>query len=191
MIVHRNAGIMKYSEDLLMEAVLQVTPPGCSVIDVGAGLKGIYQKALAKRASRYVMLDAHAPYLAANKVEGPYVEKIVGVVPDALSQFGDQEFDTALVIDLLEHLELLDALGTVGQLKSIASTVAMFIPEGIYEQREDVYHMGADSWQTHRGTWFAPDVEALGFGVEVWDGFHSSWRKPGQASGVMWAVWRK
>jgi hypothetical protein len=182
----------------LKQAVNRVVPFDAKVLDVGAGLCGKYQKSVALRASRYVMVDAHSRYLNENEVAA---EKIVGVAPGALKQFETGSFDVALAIDFIEHLSVDDAYATLKELARVAHTTALFTPEGWYDQHGcDVYHMGGEYWQTHRSGWTAEELEALGFDVEIWGGFHLDYVPigavtrgnnkipPGASPNALWAV---
>jgi hypothetical protein len=64
--------------------------------------------------------------------------------------------------------------------------IVLFVPLGLHPQTADVFNMGGDHWQTHRSTWEPADLEALGFDVAVWDGYH---HQPGKDSRAAFCVW--
>jgi hypothetical protein len=166
--------------------------PGSTVLDMGAGLRGSYQPALAKVCSELTLLDAHQIYLEQNETVRlglPNVKTVWGEAPGVLGAL--DKFDYVLGIDFLEHMERDIALATVEAAKKIASSkLILFVPEGSHPQHEDYYGMGGDHWQTHRSVWWAKDLAALGFDVMILEGYHALWREPTDDQNALWCVWR-
>ena len=194
---------------LLEDAILSFIEPGSSVLDVGSGIAH-YTIALAKRAGRLTLLDAHQPYLDRTLAVLVNVRRSDGSPIAVSSRCGDASvifkgcvrqaradvlgdlppYDYALAIDVIEHMPPEDGRAVIEGMKVIASGVALFIPEGAHPQHADPYGMGGDHWQTHRSTWFAKDLEALGFTVERWLGFHRN-AGHGKEPNALWATWRR
>jgi 2-polyprenyl-3-methyl-5-hydroxy-6-metoxy-1,4-benzoquinol methylase len=149
-LIHRIVREVKFQDD---------------VIDIGAGLEAPYQLALQKRAHRLVLLDAHQPYLDANHTRGHNVERVCGVIPAAIGPgaFRDAEFDVAILIDVVEHLDRVQAHAVLLEAKRISRKVVLFTPEGSCPQDHDAYLMGADHWQTHRSEWTREALEKYEF----------------------------
>lgn len=154
------------------------------VIDIGAGLEAPYQIALQKRAHRLVLLDAHQPYLDANRTQGPNVERVCAVIPDALGRFRPGEFDVAILIDVIEHLDRVEAHRALVEAKRIARRVVVFTPDGPCPQDKDHYLMGADHWQTHRSEWSRDLLDRYEFATGRMEDFR------GLGLHSLFAVWR-
>jgi hypothetical protein len=155
------------------------------VIDIGAGLEAPWQVAFQKRAHRLVLLDAHQPYLDANVTRGPNVEKVCGQVPDALGRYRPSEFDVAMMIDFIEHLDAHTATMTIREAQRIARKVVVFTPDGHSPQDIDAYQMGADYWQTHRSEWSRELLERHGFVAGKMEDFH------GLGQHALWGIWNR
>lgn len=173
--------------ELLLTAILDHVRNGDRVIDVGSGLEAPYQLGLQKRAKHLVMLDAHQPYLDANRCTGPNVHKVCGVTPSALFDILDRAYDVAVCCDHVEHLSKANGRILIRQLQRIADTVILYTPDGMEVQAEDHYGMGAEQWQTHRSGWTLPELmDEYGFQIghhfQVLDG-------PG-ATAIL-AVWKR
>lgn len=179
----------------LYETILSFVPKDASVLDVGAG-RGSYHGLLALKGARLTLVDAFEPYLKDRAV----------MVPTAITHCGRAEeilprllgpYDVALAIDFIEHLPKPEGLAVITQLQRLAGAVALFTPQGFHPQDEDHKHEGADTWQTHRSGWEAEELDALGFDVLVWEGFHP-WAPEKYAeaglvisSNALWATWRR
>ena len=169
----------------LYNTIVGFVPRGATVIDVGAGMAAYHPHLLAKT-RQLVLLDAYQPYLD----KGPLLAHAVcGDAHELLPAFADGQFDVALGIDFVEHLELGRAFKVIEDMQRIANTVALFVPEGSHPQSADLYGMGGDHWQTHRSSWSAGDLEHFGFTVERWPDFHAS--SPGKDPGALWCTWRR
>ena len=190
-MITRRRVVPDLDDTLLKSLVAGLVPPGSSVLDMGAGLRGSYQPMLARWCDRLVLLDAHEPYLKANETARlglPNVETVCGVAPGVLNTLG--QFDYVLGIDFLEHMEIEPAIETIVVSKKIGSVIALFVPEGNHPQSHDYYEMGGDYWQTHRTSWRAEYLEAQGFDVTVLEGYHAPWRRPTDDQNALWCVWR-
>lgn len=178
----------------LHNAILDLLPAQGSVLDVGAGKAG-YHGFLAAKASRLVLVDAHAPYLQDRSVVLPAAQRLLGRAEEVLPQL-NADFDLALGIDFIEHLPKATAVEVLQHMQRLACRVALFTPSGFHPQDHDLFHEGADEWQTHRSGWTPRELEDLGFDVEVWRGFHEDARasyadQPDFNPDALWAVWRK
>lgn len=109
-----------------------------TVLDIGCGVmqatmdtwKG-YDDGRIKCRS-IVGIDAYRPYLERIK-DIPGVSAVEGNATD-LSRFVDKSFDVCLALDLVEHLELADALHLMDEAERIARRkVLIFTPSEYYE----------------------------------------------------------
>ena len=177
----------------LHDRLLEEIPPGSTVLDVGAGLAK-YHPLLIDRGCKLTLLDAHAPYLEERRQRWPQIETVhADVNLTALWDWvvTERRWDVALAIDFIEHLGPDNARDVVDDMRDLAPKVILFVPEGNHPQDVDHYGMGGDHWQTHRSTWDAPALEALGFTVERWIDFHLWARERGCDPGALWATWRR
>ena len=156
------------------------------VLDVGAGL-ATYHVWL-KEICELVTLDVHAPYLSASRTDLKGVKRIIGDAREVIPLLRLYEFDLILAIDFIEHLTKEDAKLLISEMGRISEKIVIFTPEGHHPQDHDVFGMGADHWQTHRSEWKKEDLEALGFTVEVWEGFHKTWNSKCDPN-ALWATW--
>ncbi len=173
------------SHSRLYNAIYDLIPDGASVLDVGSGFAA-YHDLILERCSELVLIDAHLPYLMRANTQATHIHGDAVTLLPAMRE----PSDIILGIDFIEHLERLDAEKVIGEMKRLAKKcVGLFVPEGIHPQTADHFGLGGDHWQTHRSSWRADDLIAMGFHVEVWGDFHAG--TPGKDPGALWAVWRK
>lgn len=176
--------------DTLHARILAEIPSGSSVLDVGAGLAK-YHGILINQGCKLTLLDAHKPYLDERAARFPGATIICGEALSELRTFPvGTIFDVILGIDFLEHLSRPDAESVIREMKYLGRRIVLFVPEGNHPQEKDHYEMGGDHWQTHRGVWYAEDLEHVGFTVERWVDFHRWAADRGCDPGALWATWR-
>jgi cyclopropane fatty-acyl-phospholipid synthase-like methyltransferase len=176
----------------LHDRLLEEIPPGSSVLDVGAGL-ATYHPRLIDRGCKLTLIDAHKPYLDERLSRWPQIETINEKAENALwdAEVTSRRWDMVLGIDFVEHLTSSNARYVIEHMKVVAPKVILFVPEGDHPQEKDHYNLGGDHWQTHRSTWYAEDLEHLGFTVERWLDFHRWAKDRGCDPGALWATWRR
>lgn len=180
----------------LHDAIHRLVPLGGRVLDVGSGLAS-YHGLVTERCRELVLVDAFPMYLEQAKQKYPDHVKttLLGKAQEILPTIPDDDFDLAMAIDFIEHLEKPESYALIEQLKRVAPTVAVFTCRGNHPQDHDWLGNGADEWQKHRSMWEAEDLEALGFETEVWGHFHD-WAYtryagvPGFTPDALWGVWR-
>lgn len=133
-------------------------------------------------------VDAHGAYLDEAEKRNPGPRYHCGDARDYAHKAATcgVPIDAVLLIDFIEHLTRRDADHLVGDCKRFTKRIVLFVPLGPHPQTRDVFNMGADHWQTHRSTWEPADLEAVGFDVAVWDGYHA---QPGKDSRAAFAIW--
>lgn len=186
--------ILPHSDlNTLHARLVEEIPPGASVLDVGAGLAK-YHPLLIERGCKLTLLDAHKPYLDERRARWPQIEVLCEEAYEGLHKLQDtgRRWDFVLGVDFIEHLARDHAHLVIANMKMAEHAVILFVPEGNHPQDKDFYSMGGDHWQTHRSTWYAEDLEQLGFTVERWVDFHR-WavNDRGNDPGALWAVWRR
>lgn len=185
--------ILPHSDlNTLHDRLSQEIHGGASVLDIGAGLAK-YHQLLVDKGCSLTLVDAHEAYLTERKQRFPQAELIHAPAWAALWDFAntDRRWDFVLGIDFLEHLDPDDAQKIAEMMKRVASKMILFVPEGNHPQDSDGYNLGGDYWQTHRSTWYAEGLEALGFTVERWVDFHRWAIEKGCDPGALWATWTK
>jgi cyclopropane fatty-acyl-phospholipid synthase-like methyltransferase len=88
----------------------------------------------------------------------------------------DQEFDTVLALDFIEHLTEPDAHDFLTEAKRVGHNVFIFTPLGPFEQ-----DYGPDHPQTHRSAWTPEDFPD--WRTYVLKDFH------GRGRSAFWACW--
>lgn len=68
-----------------------------------------------------------------------------------------QQVDLVLAVDVIEHLEMEEAINTINKLKSITKNIIMVVPAGELKQGT-VY---GNEHETHRSTWHEHNVKQL------------------------------
>jgi len=85
------------------------------------------------------------------------------------SIFSDRSFDVVLCIDVLEHLDLKDALYLISEMKRIARrSVIVYTPREFHsneENEDDAWGMGSNPYQLHRCVLDEDTLMSLGFFV--------------------------
>lgn len=158
-------------------------------LDAGCGI-GCFTTVIAERVEFVDAVDAHAPYLKIAQAHTPAPNKVYfrhGELPQWLTPFPNNSWDVACCIDMLEHLEIGGAQRLLAELKRVAKMVLIFTPEGPMPQDTDAWGLGGEYWQTHRSIWQAADLEAEGFVVERWVGFHEG-PPAGNALAAVWST---
>jgi len=152
-----------------LKACIRLATAGCdSVLELGCGFG---ERLALVDAGLRIGVDAHEPYIEEARRLYP---DISFECDNALSHveglmFDGRNFDGVLVVDFLEHLPAREARWFVRICQAITNKIiVLYVPLGSHPQNTDPYEMGADHWQTHRSTWEAADLEAMGFDVEVW-----------------------
>lgn len=136
-----------------------------------------------------VGIEIHQPYIdRANNLD---CIKILGDIRHFKELISPEDMDCAMFIDSLEHLSKEDAVDLMGRVMANFNKVILMVPEGNHPQNKDIFEMGADEYQTHKSTWTAEDVKALGFNEILVDpNFHAN-TGGGKDSGCIFAIWSK
>ena len=150
------------------------------LVDLGAGLFNMTEHS---RAKRTIGVEVFEEYIS-NTTHGENIEKVCGDILD-VEDFELPEYDIAMMIDVIEHIEKPAAIELLGKLKRMdhVEKIIIFTPDGNYEQDFDDWGYGNDKYQTHRSAWSASDFENLGFTVATNPSFH--W----EGMGALFADW--
>jgi SAM-dependent methyltransferase len=148
-----------------------------SVLDIGCGSNSPLSEVFGEFWA--VGVDVQASSLEASRRSGihdAYVEQDVREL-----DFDPCSFDAVLMLDVLEHLERLDALGLLRRAEAIArKKVLIFTPNGFLPQ--DPYE--GNPYQRHLSGWTAAELRDRGYRVSGFGGWkplrgpHSVPRKP-------------
>lgn len=161
------------------------------VVELGAGffnrLKSVNSNVKTK-----IGIEIYKPY-----IDNSYYHdciKINGDILDYKELLKEYEFDTVMIIDVLEHLEKDVAFKLIADLKNDFNKILLDLPLGKYEQHEDTTGFDGHEYQTHRSYWFKEDIEKLKFNINVLDEYHhiNSFRKDNNLdTGCYFGVWEK
>ena len=183
--------------DLLTDSIIDVVPVGSPVIDIGSGVAS-YHPRLVAHAGHVTMLDGWLPYfkhreIPADAMQG--VTLVCGEIIKVLQTYRSNAFDVALLIDVIEHFDRVDAMFVLDEAARIARRVVAFIPEGNHPQDKDALGTGNDHYQTHRSTWTLDEVVRLKADgslpnvVRRFENFHASEAVHGKDPHAIWVVW--
>lgn len=155
-----------------------------TVVEFGCMRGGSLQYAIARRK---VGIEAWKPYL---DDAHPWVDfiKVHGDIRDFESLLTEDMFDTAMFVDVIEHLPMDEAVNLIKSLQLKFKKIIIMAPEGNHPQTSDVTGYGAHELQTHRSTWRKEDLDNLGFNTILIPNFHSD---PNKDPGCLFATWTK
>jgi len=96
----------------------------------------------------------------------------------------DDDMDTALFYDTLEHLRRKEAFCLIKAIQDKFNKILLMIPIGHHPQE-----VNENPWQDHLSEWNEADVKELGFQeIVLIPNYHNI---PGKDHGCVFAIWRK
>lgn len=154
------------------------------LLDVGPGVRP--QRFVSCR--RHVCLEAHGEYCNVLRANG--FETIQAEVPAGLADI-EIPIDTAVAIDVVEHLTREDGLAMIAEMVRLArQQVLIFTPLGFMPQDggkdADPWGYQGQRWQVHRSGWTPADFP--GWRCFVDEHFH---RVGDKYFGAFFAIWDK
>jgi hypothetical protein len=162
--------------DLFQRASAHIKHGGL-VVDFGCGIRP--QQIV--RASAVICVEPFGEYVEVLRAGHHFVMQMTA------EEFlkATAEYDTAVLLDVIEHLEKDAGLRLIEALKSRFRQIVIFTPLGFYEQSyedgdKDAWGMNGMEWQTHRSGW-TPE-EFPGWKIEVDPTFHPR-------GGAFFAIW--
>lgn len=169
---------------------IKLATAGCdSVVELGCGFGN--RLAMVDAPTR-VGVDAHEPFVIEARRRYPDMadDFLVREAGEYVRQFIANGFrwGAVLMVDFLEHLAAPAAIAIIEDCKKIARRIVLWIPLGNHPQTTDPEGMGGDHWQTHRSTWEAADLEAMGFNVKVWP---TKPNRPGIEPRAAFCIWNE
>lgn len=81
----------------------------------------------------------------------------------------ENDYDTVLLVDILEHFNMEDGLNLINRLKKDFKKILLMLPVGKFEQNEDVTGHEGHEFQTHRSYWYEDDINKLNFSINIID----------------------
>jgi len=118
-------------------------------------------------------IEVHEPYI--HRIPNDKIRFIVGDLRKELLALPSNYVDLFLMIDVLEHLELVDAVELLNQADRIATKrILLWVPEGAYIQNAEHHTDEAPytHWLEHRSIWYRGALKRLGYDVAVWPNYH-------------------
>jgi hypothetical protein len=153
------------------------------LLDIGAGVRP--QRFV--ECKRHVCIEAHGEYCDVLRENG--YETIQALVPDGLIGLDIGNIDTAIAVDVIEHLPKGDGFMLLSEMQRMAKQAVIFTPLGYMPQDggKDVDPWGYQGqfWQKHRSGWTPDDFH--GWRCFVDEDFHT--RERGSKAGAFFAVW--
>jgi len=127
------------------------------VLDIGAGM-GKWSKLVRHYAQSIHAVEAHLPYIERFKLHTLY-DKVYN--EDIRKFICEENYDVAILGDVLEHLEYDEALEVIDALKDKIPRLLLTIPITICIQDGSAY---GNDFETHRYQWSDKEIqEVLGF----------------------------
>ena len=135
------------------------------VLDVGCGM-GLPTKVLQSMglSAKFIGVDVYRDYLRRVKSSGLYDDCILASAENLPFKAGS--FDSAMCLQVLEHLSREDGDLVLKFLCDVAATVVLTTPVGFVENGVD----SANAFQDHKSGWYPCDLRALGFRVRGYGG---------------------
>lgn len=135
------------------------------VLDVGCGM-GLPVRCLKRLglSAQFIGVDIYAHYLKKVKRAGFYDDCVLANVK--YLPFRQNSFDSAMFLQVLEHLSYRDALIAVDSLSNIANKVVLTTPVGFIENDVNSENI----FQTHKSGWWPADLRTLGYEVKGYGG---------------------
>lgn len=155
--------------------------PTHAVLELGCGLCP-YLKALPNKVR--IGIEAFRPYIETT-LKAQDAQDIILMHGDMRSfdKLVRRHWDTAMLIDSLEHLPFHDGVDLLRRLQLTADTILVFAPYGLHEQEE----CDGNVMQLHLSTWTDAEMEQLGFKVTVDPVFHHG--NPIEKQAAMFCRW--
>lgn len=139
-----------------------------SVLDLGCGRASSIRNLPEHVRFLSIGIDLYRQYIIESKrkgIHGNYVLADVKFIP-----FKGKCIDAVVGLDLIEHLDKLDGLKLINDMKKIAKTrIIIFTPNGFLQQCE----YDGNPFQTHRSGWGIEEFKAMGFEIIGMNGFKS------------------
>jgi len=188
------ANFVKIVEEIIMdpkrvlhEWINEKTTNSKIVVELGAGFFGCLAY-VNKNTEKKIGIEIWEPYIQ-NSIYDDCI-KIHGNIFDYEILLSESDYDTVMIIDVLEHFEKEESIKLIESLKKRFRKVLLMIPEGNHPQEEDVTGFGAHEFQTHKSTWIFSEIsEILGFDdVIYYKNFHS---QAGKDPGCVFASWER
>lgn len=178
---------MEYNRMNLGRWIKHVSGGSKSLVELGAGFFG-HLESLNESVEEKIGIEIYQPYI--DNASYDDCIKIQGDVRNYRELLKDYQPDTAMIIDVLEHLTMEDALELIDKLKEDFEKIMLMLPVGNHPQETDLTGYGGHEYQTHRSTWNLKEIENLGFQDNVIDDrFHQG--DPVKDAGCYFGVWTK
>ena len=158
--------VREVSREARLDALAPMLYTAESVLDIGPGIHPVWYFT----PRTHVCVEAYPPYVARlQETHGhdPRFVFLAGPWQAVLPHFPDSSVDTAVALDVIEHLERADGLALLSELTRIVrQQVVVATPLGFYPQEyapgeQDRWGMDGGHWQTHRSGWTPDDMLAL------------------------------
>ena len=120
--------------------------------------------------------------------------KINGNILDYKNLLINQELDTVMMVDVLEHFNKETAYNLINNLKQNFDKILLMLPIGIYQQEFDTFGMDNHEYQTHQSYWYRYDIENLKFNDNIIDlDFHATPSRIANSldTACYFGVWKK
>lgn len=154
-------------------------------VGLGSGESGLAGQLPALHFKQLDHIEIHAPYIDKAKARF-WVAKTLNFYHGDVRDFPVEGYDLILLFDVLEHLEMQEALALIERLLRTGARLVIFGPlENALQNDRDGVDMSVES-QRHLSLWTEQDFIDLGFKTEVIPNFHCERQESWPA---VWALW--
>lgn len=172
--------------DIVGRMTLHKPAEELNVLNLGAGKSEspISEKLVSAKFNSLTNVEIHRPYfelLDRLPWKTPTVDNVNDTIQNYLDEYRGPQFDTVLLIDVLEHFEKIEAYNVLGSCRVLGRTVLIWIPIG--KCKQDPYD--DNQYQKHLSTW---DLDNFyGAHVEHFPAFHKHFDPPVDAAWVRYS----
>lgn len=158
--------ISKY-KDIFLYRLLEKNLSDChSVLDVGCGVDSPLGKL--KKTFYSEGIDIYKPSINKSKKKKIHDKYVLGDILKVDKLYKPKSFDVVIALDVIEHLEKVDALNLIKKMEKIAGKkVIILTPNGFHHQD----HLDGNPHQEHKSGWRIQDLKRRGYNVVGLRGF--------------------
>jgi len=174
----RNIGI--FQDNFPIHWISVNTQNSISVVDFGAGYFGKLSF-VSPNVKYKIGIEIFQEYIDESRFED--CVKVNGNFLKYRELVNSKFYDTALIIDALEHVTKEEAFKFIQMLQEDFNRILLEIPIGNHPQKGN-----KNKWQEHKSTWSVNEIELMGFDVVYISNYHTDKQKD---SGCLFANWEK
>lgn len=183
---------MKNDKINLSKWINENTEDSTTVVELGAGFFNRLESTHSNVKFK-IGIEIYEPYIINAKYNDCI--KIHGNALKFQEYLTEFDYDTALIVDVLEHFEKNVGYDWIEKLKTKFNKILLMLPVGKYEQSTDVTGFGGHEYQTHKSYWYENDIDKLRFDENIIDLYfhpkHHDGELKNEDTSCYFGVWHK